>query len=142
MEIRWDQNFLLSLKCLIYIYSLRLVFMVQYTFDISESDPTCRNEHNDRECKIWANYGHCAINPSYMSKMCKKSCNKCESGAREDTNEDPRDPYVDLDKEQKDGSFDVDKTTKATLRTTTDNTPKQGLITRVCLFTVIYCPSQ
>lgn len=102
------------------------VFMVQYTFDISESDPTCRDEHNDRECKIWANYGHCAINPSYMSKMCKKSCNKCESGAREDTNEDPRDPFVDPDKEQKDGSFDVDKTTKATIRTTTEDTPKQG----------------
>ncbi|XP_022341790.2 uncharacterized protein LOC111135757 [Crassostrea virginica] len=104
--------------------------------DEEESDPTCRDEHNDRECKIWANYGHCAINPSYMSKMCKKSCNKCESGAREDTNEDPRDPFVDPDKEQKDGSFDVDKTTKATIRTTTDDTPKQA-----CQDTHSNCPS-
>mmetsp|Transcript_32720 Transcript_32720/g.52201 ORF Transcript_32720/g.52201 Transcript_32720/m.52201 type:complete len:183 (+) Transcript_32720:1555-2103(+) len=78
----------------------------------------------------------CAINPSYMSKMCKKSCNKCESGAREDTNEDRRDPFVDPDKEQKDGSFDVDKTTKATIRTTTDDTPKQA-----CQDTHSNCPS-
>lgn len=56
-----------------------------------------------------------------MSKMCKKACNQCEYGTREDTNEDPRDPIVDIDKEQRDGSVDAKTTT-----TTTENLPRQG----------------
>lgn len=54
--------------------------------------------------------------------MCKKACNQCEYGTREDTNEDPRDPIVDIDKEQRDGSVDA----KTTTTTTTDNLPRQG----------------
>lgn len=93
----------------------------EFEDDEDDSDTSCRNDHNDKDCKIWANYGHCQINPSYMSKMCKKACNQCEYGTREDTNEDPRDPIVDIDKEQRDGSVDAKTTT-----TTTENLPRQA----------------
>lgn len=61
-----------------------------------------------------------------MSKMCKKACSLCEYGTREDTNEEPRDPIVDIDKEQKDGSIDANTTTEAT----TENIPRQGRLDR------------
>lgn len=61
-----------------------------------------------------------------MSKMCKKACSLCEYRTREDTNEEPRDPIVDIDKEQKDGSIDASTTTRAT----TENIPRQGRLDR------------
>lgn len=120
-------------------FAKRLLLLFLYTFwhlplenlkfipvRFTGSDTSCRNDHNDRDCKIWADYGHCQINPSYMSKMCKKACSLCEYGTREDTNEEPRDPIVDIDKEQKDGSIDANTTTRAT----TENIPRQGRLDR------------
>ncbi|MFH4978725.1 hypothetical protein AB6A40_005434 [Gnathostoma spinigerum] len=37
------------------------------------------NEH----CKVWADAGHCEINPSYMKTFCKKSCKVCGGGPEE-----------------------------------------------------------
>ncbi|XP_061180039.1 uncharacterized protein LOC133188574 [Saccostrea echinata] len=85
--------------------------------DDEDDDPNCSNTHNNRDCTTWAKYGHCEINPSYMSKMCQKACNKCKIGTREDTNERARDPKVD-DKEQRDESYDAS--------TTTEKTPRQA----------------
>ena len=34
----------------------------------------------DSRCGSWAAKGECASNPSYMTKNCIKSCNKCDDG--------------------------------------------------------------
>ncbi|ESP04972.1 hypothetical protein LOTGIDRAFT_109273, partial [Lottia gigantea] len=38
---------------------------------------SCSNSHNDIECKIWADSGHCEINPEWMTSHCRLSCRKC-----------------------------------------------------------------
>ncbi|MFH4976991.1 hypothetical protein AB6A40_003700 [Gnathostoma spinigerum] len=45
----------------------------------------CRDENES--CKVWADAGHCEINPSYMKTYCKKSCKVCTSGGGEIQNQ-------------------------------------------------------
>lgn len=50
--------------------NFKFIFVCFIDLDIS-----CRNDYNDKDCKIWVNYGYCQINLLYMLKMCKKVCN-------------------------------------------------------------------
>ncbi|KAL4220458.1 hypothetical protein ACF0H5_020859 [Mactra antiquata] len=52
---------------------------------VTTQEPTtvpglCRDEHNEVECKGWADSGECDINPDWMIPNCRKSCNKCSGG--------------------------------------------------------------
>ncbi|XP_025079726.1 uncharacterized protein LOC112555506 [Pomacea canaliculata] len=60
--------------------------------------PNCFNSHNEVECIIWAETGHCDINPQWMHKHCSKACDVCggstgggSSGGEEEVCRD-RDP--------------------------------------------------
>ncbi|KAK6196288.1 hypothetical protein SNE40_001539 [Patella caerulea] len=54
------------------------------TSDDKQNNGTCKNDHNDVECKIWAESGHCDINPEWMKSHCKKSCKVCNGGDSDD----------------------------------------------------------
>uniref|UniRef100_A0A0B6ZGY8 Metalloendopeptidase n=1 Tax=Arion vulgaris TaxID=1028688 RepID=A0A0B6ZGY8_9EUPU len=46
------------------------------------STVACQNKHrSDTECDIWANSGHCSVNPGWMKVNCAKSCQACSGGS-------------------------------------------------------------
>ena len=40
----------------------------------------CKNNRGGRLCEKYKGYGYCTKYAQYMSKNCKKSCNKCSNG--------------------------------------------------------------
>ena len=40
----------------------------------------CKNSRGDRLCERYKGIGYCRKYVSWMSRICKKSCNKCPNG--------------------------------------------------------------
>lgn len=48
----------------------------------------CVDEHDSKECKVWAKAGECYVNPTWMIANCRKSCDKCNDGSCKDLYDD------------------------------------------------------
>ncbi|KAL5005496.1 hypothetical protein ScPMuIL_018952 [Solemya velum] len=46
----------------------------------NEDSGECVDNHDSQECKVWAESGHCDVNPGWMLKHCKKACGECRGG--------------------------------------------------------------
>lgn len=46
----------------------------------------CSDTYNTKDCKIWAEFGHCDKNPSFMLLNCKRSCKVCSGSGGNDGN--------------------------------------------------------
>ncbi|XP_064614970.1 balbiani ring protein 3-like [Liolophura sinensis] len=52
--------------------------------DVDQSGGDCYDIHNAKDCKIWADFGHCDKNPSFMLLNCKHSCKVCSGSGGND----------------------------------------------------------
>ncbi|XP_055868375.1 balbiani ring protein 3-like [Biomphalaria glabrata] len=57
-------------------FSVKSTPLLKQTSASSTKVP-CFNRWHNRDCELWAQRGHCRINPSWMLKHCSKSCFSC-----------------------------------------------------------------